>query len=113
MSISSLLSSIFILVIGISLFYWNLPKTKQSNSNKLPDSFGSVFMLLGIGGILTFCLGIDGGNYTPEKQDDMNFLNGGIVLICAFSLEYHVQFLLQKIKQYRINFKKQKLTQSE
>jgi len=113
MKISNLLGGCILLIVGISLYYWNLPKTKQSNINKLPDSFGSVFILLGIGTILMFCLGIDGGDYTPEKQDDINLLNGSIVIICAFSLEYHLRFLLQKMKQYRINSKKQKLFHSE
>jgi len=103
MTISHLFSGLIILIIGIILSYYFLPNTKddakkQSIIKKILCSIGSIFILIGLLGILTFCLGIDGGNYTIEKEDDMNILNGIVIGICILSLEKNIIYYLRKIK---------------
>ena len=132
MTIGHLLVRVIIFAVGIILCYYFLPQTeeipqKQTTSQKLSlsligsmfkkilhqSTIGSIFILLGLLGILSFCLGIDFENYTPENEDDITILSGIAIAFCSLSLEYNLQSLLQKIKQYRINSKKQKLPQSE
>ena len=103
MSLGSLIGGIILVIIGSVLYYFLLPKTKksvqkQANIKKILSPISSIFILIGLFGILTFCLGVDGGNYTPEKEDDMNVLNGIIIAICIFSLEKNITHYLQKLK---------------
>ena len=98
------------LAIGTFLSYYLSPKTKypiqkQVNTKKVLSPISSIFILVGFLGILTFCLGIDGGNYTPEKEDDMNILNGIAIGICALSLEKNTVFLIRKLKFCRNKYK--------
>jgi hypothetical protein len=121
MTIAHLLTGFLLLIAGIVLSYRLLPKTQEPTSGqKVGLNFllrstgllfrsmaGTVFILIAIMSILTFCLGVDGGNYTPEKEDDMTVLNGIIIGICSLSIESNIVYALQKLKTYR-TFKKDK-----
>ena len=111
-----LLTRIIVFAVGIILHYYSLPKAEkiiqeQTTSQKLSFSLigsmfkemsqytiGSIFIILGLFGILSFCLGIDIGNYTPEKEDDITILSGIVIGICLFSLERNIASFLQKLK---------------
>ncbi len=121
MTIAHLLTGLISLTIGSILYYFLIPKTEESVPKQkanisfllhsipslLRPMIGFIFILLGLLRILTFCLGIDDRNYTPENEDDINLLNGSIILICALSLDYHIGFFIKKIKECRTRSAKQ------
>ena len=107
MTLGHILTGIILVSAGIVLYYYLLPKRKDEtqeeklNTNSALNIISFIFIFLGLSCILTFCLGIDGGNYTPQKEDDMNVLNGVIISICALSLERNIIYFLRKFKNYR------------
>jgi hypothetical protein len=114
MTLGTLLTGFIFLIAGSILYYLFSPKPETSalkqkigfrfvfrfvNSSFRPI-LGSIFIFIGLLSILTFCLGIDARNYTPEPEDDMNILNGIIIGICAFSLERNITYLLLYVKHF-------------
>ena len=104
MSLGVLIVGVMGVVIGSILYYFLLPKEEETEelrfNTELSLSFLSLlFIILGLLPILCFCFGIDCGNYTPEKEDDMTILNGIAIFIYLFSLEYNITFFLKKLKK--------------
>jgi hypothetical protein len=108
MTLGRLLVGIIFLILGCILHYFLLPKIEEPDlKQKINLSFlsrsmlGSIFILVGLQSILMFCLGIDGGNYTSTKEDDMNILSGIAIGICILLLERNIVRYLQRFKTYR------------
>ena len=110
MTAGKLLAGLIVVLVGVVLYYCLLPKVEKTEQKPIitgnvkktvPSLLGSIFILLGLLSILQFCFGIDGSNYTPEKEDDMTILNGVAIVICSFSIERHISIYLKKLKAYR------------
>ena len=110
MSIAILITGVILVIVGIILYYFILPKTEESAQKQtiignikkyFPPMIGSIFIFLGIFWIMEFCLGIDGSNFTPETEDDMTILSGIMLALCSLSLESHIAFYLRKFKNNR------------